>query len=203
MITVLAAYLDLEDYQAALEAGTIPRPESCPFCSHGSVWFNGFYRRYAHTQNGSKILRNKIRVRRCRCSACKKGWSLLPGFCIPHKQFGAETIEWALTESCVAGVGDLEHLRDSTNFGPSPRTVRRWIHWLPALVREQCMDLFRREKLPGSRKTAAASLSLLREWYHSQAYDDPSPLRTCLHGMWESTFRPSSPGFSQYPMLAR
>lgn len=202
-MTVLASYVDRDAYTEAIRKGEIPRPESCPFCGSRRVWFNGFYARYAHFHNGGEVIRERIRIQRCRCPSCDKRWSLLPGFCLPRKQFGAETVEWALMESCVKGQGDLDVLRGVNMSGPSERTIRRWMRWLPALVWQVCLGKTGREPSPSCRKSVADVLSVLRDWWCKERPPDAFPLRACIHSWWESIWSLPSPLLGKYPMVAR
>lgn len=190
MIVVLVRYLDLAAYQEAVRAGTIPRPERCVACKHEKVWFAGFYERWANLQGeGEGRIREKIRVRRCRCPACAKNWSLLPGFCYPHRQYGAETIERAMKRVCVQRVRRAEDLRGPKGWGPSARTVRRWMRWVPGVVREGFLDRLGRVHLPASRATVAASMGYLDRWHAGRSHEDGSALRAFVHGVWQGRER--------------
>lgn len=185
MIVLMTEYLDLGEYREAARRNRIARPSRCVRCGHGRVWFNGWYRRWANLQGeGASRVRERIRVRRCKCAACGGGWSLLPGLCHPHRQFGLETVAATLERCCVHRTDSLESMRGPEGLGPSERTIRRWMRWVPGLVRERILDRLPQGYLPSSRATVAAALRYAGEWREPGRVGDSVPLRALAHRAW-------------------
>jgi len=84
-----------KDYSQEIRGGQYPEvPERCPQkgCRMPACMKkHGFYNRNILLKGYSGV----IRVRRYKCAACGKTLSILPSFCIPFLQYGAEVVIWA------------------------------------------------------------------------------------------------------------
>ena len=116
MVFVLEVRVD-----AWLEAGgrvEVPRPASCPVCSHDWVTFDGFYPR--HTRRG------RVSIQRVWCTnegCVQRSHSLLPDVLVSGRVDLASVIGWAL-EAKAAGVG---HRSIAQQLQVPAATVRGWL----------------------------------------------------------------------------
>ncbi len=141
MQVILECYNGIGEYESALAAGEIGRPLRCGHCGHGRMWFSGYYTRWVNLRAGqNRRIRKRIRVRRCRCARCRLTMSLLPGFCRPRLQFGPETAIPVLMEMARNHRVHPGAFRGPEEFGPSLRTVRRWMERLAATADIRSVD---------------------------------------------------------------
>jgi len=100
-------------------------PKRCPHKGcHMPVQLkkHGFYKRYIIILKG---LEGYIRIRRYRCPVCGRTVSMLPAFCVPGFQYGAEVIVGITREACQHG-----NIR---------RTVREWEPHLRQITRRHLL----------------------------------------------------------------
>lgn len=116
---------DVQCYQQDCRHSTYPRPSSCPRCAAtGRLIGHGSYPRRVcdHTQVFP------IRVKRLFCSLCHHTVSLLPSFCLPHRQYLASTIQSVLSLR-LERKGSWQELqqRFSPSDLPTLTTCRAWV----------------------------------------------------------------------------
>lgn len=83
--------INLKEYEARGIDNDFPEFEWCPNCAFvgaGNIHLNGFYWRYAITEE----MEVKIPIRRLRCLNCKVNISVLPDFLIPYFQHTIHTL---------------------------------------------------------------------------------------------------------------
>jgi len=138
-------------------SGTYPgAPGRCPFknCkTQKKLKKHGYYQRYIKTPMYS----GKIRIRRYKCTVCGRTISMLPSFCIPGFQYGAEVIIKMLLESFIKNSidkvvtewgGSLLSMtsRNITYYRARLRRNRRYIQYVLNQISPEFIEL---NKIPG------------------------------------------------------
>lgn len=84
---------DLCAYQALADPADLPGALGCPFCPDGhDLRRHGWYERWAVVPEGASFVEGRVRVRRLLCARARRTVSLLPDFCLPRRQYGAEAV---------------------------------------------------------------------------------------------------------------
>lgn len=99
------------------------RPDSCPHCGFGNLWFHGRYERKPDRPHCSKSNLNPIPIFRFYCPNCKRTCSVLPE-CIPPRRWYLWTVQQAVL-LLYLGKQSIRQLAKQT--APSRRTIHRWL----------------------------------------------------------------------------
>jgi hypothetical protein len=112
---------------------TVARPARCLHCAHRRVNWNGSRTRTASVKSGRQVVYVRdIHLRRVKCAACERSWTLHPPGMTPRRHF----------QLCVIADGAARYLFDvdeslariAAAIGCCRRTVSRWLDWIAGLI---------------------------------------------------------------------
>lgn len=198
MLIVAELRLDVQQYQRDFAKLAFPRPRTCPKCAATDhMVFHGSYPRCVCDHEQTFV----IRVKRLLCTVCRHSTSLLPSFCLPHRHYGASTIQrvlslriqlssWAMIRRAFAsGVPGLTTCREwVAAFGRAgdcylTRLMQQFADWqlAPGMIEMIIADL---RNIPTAPAQLAAVVPHLVAWLQEKGVELHEGAARWLPSLW-------------------
>ena len=200
MLIVTDFDLDVQTYAREFPNLTFPRPHLCPHCSAAEklVGHGTYQRRVCSHMKAILIL-----IKRLLCSICRHTVSLLPSFCLPHRQYHTAVIQKVLSLRIEKASSWREVDRSFLPYDlPTRSTCREWtatfsrasVTYLSHLLK-QLADW---QLAPGKLELAMADISVtgsapgqllsavphLVAWMRYSGFDLPLGTKSWLGTLW-------------------
>jgi len=137
-------FIALPEVKDNVEPWVIPLellPRQCPVCLEDTIIGHGLRLRQSHDDKHESIW-----VRRGRCGACRKTFTILPDWLVPSGHYSLHCRQQACAHLAAGDTAEraVPHCKAPTHL-PDPSTVRRWAQrrlsslwcWLKAGVKDR------------------------------------------------------------------
>jgi len=114
--------------------GRPPRPDACPLCEHGRIWYDGWRQIFSVILIDGTPARfdDGLWLQRVACSLCWFSWTCRPPFLYAHRSFEPDLIEAAVFAYLRNPAAT--YARTSQQYGCSLTALWGWIGWLSQLA---------------------------------------------------------------------
>ena len=111
-------------------------PAACVFCEGTKLWWNGTRIRSASVFcDGEVVHLSEVPCHRVKCATkgCRKSWTQRPEGLTPQRHYQLDVVAEGSSRFLFSERGTLGGVAEQMTC--SRHTVRRWIHWLSAIVK--------------------------------------------------------------------